>query len=310
MTSYYETINIQPTDNQAEIQAAIDAQYNQWRRLVTHHDPAMVDEANRKLRTLEEIRSTLTDRQKKAEYDRSLTIGGVGGLSLEGQPASRPSPPVVLSPPRPRDGSVPQPRTADPAAAMRRVDAWICQKCETANGIGQPFCAKCGNKIGIDCPSCGRKIEAVASFCPYCGKDVDAVLRTKMEARIRELQALVQEEQAAIQGLSNKANKPLLLGGEAGTLYNENVGSFSRFLHTVLTLAALFGLLFLSYSFFNGVSIGFLLISFIPVGFLYVWLRTIALKPVLRKHMQTHLDRIAELEQQMREVQRTGMQRL
>ena len=55
MPNYYEVLKLLPTATRTEVEYAIEAEYNQWRRLVTHHDPKMVEQANRHLRVLEEI---------------------------------------------------------------------------------------------------------------------------------------------------------------------------------------------------------------------------------------------------------------
>lgn len=51
--NYYEILNLQPTASSADIQTAFENQYNQWRRLVTHHDPKVVNQANQALQALE-----------------------------------------------------------------------------------------------------------------------------------------------------------------------------------------------------------------------------------------------------------------
>ena len=46
MATYYEFLQVAPTASVAEIEAAWEERYNHWRRLVTHHDPQVVNEAN------------------------------------------------------------------------------------------------------------------------------------------------------------------------------------------------------------------------------------------------------------------------
>ena len=80
MSNYYEILSIEPTATQREIETQLDNQYNRWRRLSTHHDAAVVDEANKALRTIEQIRDTLMDSNKRAAYDAGIGVGGfVGG---------------------------------------------------------------------------------------------------------------------------------------------------------------------------------------------------------------------------------------
>ena len=74
MPNYYEIIKVQPTAPTAEIVNACEAQYNQWRRLVTHHDQDVVNQANQALQTIEQIRLTLTDTEKRGVYDAAVGI--------------------------------------------------------------------------------------------------------------------------------------------------------------------------------------------------------------------------------------------
>ncbi len=63
MANYYEMIEVKPTATDKEIETAIDARYNQWRALVTHHDDKVRDQANQAMRMLEQIRGTSPIRQ-------------------------------------------------------------------------------------------------------------------------------------------------------------------------------------------------------------------------------------------------------
>ena len=56
MSNYYEILNVPTTASTAEIQTAYEQQYDQWRRLVTHQDPNVVNQANQALKALETIR--------------------------------------------------------------------------------------------------------------------------------------------------------------------------------------------------------------------------------------------------------------
>lgn len=56
MLTYYEMLKVPSTASAEEIQAAVDDQYNQWRQLVTNHNPTVAEEVNRNLRVLETIR--------------------------------------------------------------------------------------------------------------------------------------------------------------------------------------------------------------------------------------------------------------
>ncbi|MCL4299594.1 MAG: zinc ribbon domain-containing protein [Anaerolineae bacterium] len=180
MPTYYEILKVQPTASNAEIQVAIDAQYNQWRRLATHRNPRIVDEANHSLRTLEEIRSILTDSKKRAEYDieigMSNQINGLADPEIFLQ-KSKLSPPLFNIT-----------KSFSREFITRRVDAWICSKCQTANQIEARYCVTCGQQIGRNCPKCLKLIEFANLFCPHCGVDVAAFLqqrRVEEDARLR-----------------------------------------------------------------------------------------------------------------------------
>jgi hypothetical protein len=173
MATYYEILKVPPTATTAEIEAALGIHYNHWRRLVTHHDPAVVNQANQALQALEMIRATLTDPEKRTVYDAAIGVNGpVGGLA---------DPTVLLQPATP----VPPPPIAvktqspPPPAITEQADAWVCPKCQRANAPGTPFCKQCGQKLGRKCPKCGKLTEALFSFCAFCGVDMDVFLREK-----------------------------------------------------------------------------------------------------------------------------------
>lgn len=77
MPTYYDVLRVSPSAAPAEIETALDNQYHHWRRLVTHHDPVVVEEAERALRTLEQIRAVLLTPEKRANYDGSIIVGGL-----------------------------------------------------------------------------------------------------------------------------------------------------------------------------------------------------------------------------------------
>ena len=49
MPNYYEMLKIAPTAETAEIEAVLDAQYEQWSNLVTHQDPKLQLQAQQAL---------------------------------------------------------------------------------------------------------------------------------------------------------------------------------------------------------------------------------------------------------------------
>jgi hypothetical protein len=176
MTSYYDKLGISPTASKEEIQAIIDTNYNQVRRLVNHHDPNVVNQANQALLILEQSRLTLLDPDKRAAYDASLGIGAVmvGGVadpSMAGQAQPAPYPTMMPAPAAPAAQ-----RTAygmQPAAVV----GWTCEHCATTNPTGTMFCTSCGKEVGRICPNCQAAYEARSRFCPSCGVPYEAASR-------------------------------------------------------------------------------------------------------------------------------------
>ena len=195
MATYYEILKIAPNASPAEVEAAYEGQYNHWRRLVTHHDPNMVNKANHALQSLEQMRVTLTDPAKRKEYDAKIGLyNSMGGLA---DPQARPRVAAPTPPPsRTRVGphSPPAPLTTE------RVDAWVCSKCQTANAIGHQYCQECGHQIGRQCPKCDTLVEMQTEFCSNCGIDIKRFIQEQeMEKatqlrRQREMERKMQQE--------------------------------------------------------------------------------------------------------------------
>jgi hypothetical protein len=162
MANYYGILKVQPTATIAEIQTACEDQYNQWRRLVTHHDPNIANQASQALQMLETIRTTLTDPSKRAGYDAGIGLSHVGELAdptaiLQGMP---PTPPSTE-------------RVSETAKDLHpRVDVWLCPQCNTPSAVGMRFCKNCGQSIGEECPNCAKMVEVGAQFCPHCGTKI------------------------------------------------------------------------------------------------------------------------------------------
>jgi len=173
MANYYESLKIQPSASTSEINAAIDEQYNQWRRLVTHHDPDVVNQANQALRTLEVMRSTLTNPDKRAGYDAAVGLAGaVGGLAdpnlLLQNLAAKP----LMTPPA---GMGAQPAAAQASAAPpAKQNIWECYKCHADNPPHSVHCFKCGAELMRACPECNEVASMVATkMCGKCGYNYD-----------------------------------------------------------------------------------------------------------------------------------------
>ncbi len=182
MSNYYETLKIPYTATELEIQDAYDVAYNYWRKLATHHDPIVADQANQTLHALEKIRSVLTDPTARAQYDMKINlVGAVGGLS---DPSVRSNLSKIVPPPVKKDQSV--------QSSAINMQAWVCPnlKCNTPNRIGTKFCVKCGTQTGRACPKCGSLIEAAVEFCAECGINVkqhDREQKRKQELEKTEL---------------------------------------------------------------------------------------------------------------------------
>ena len=65
MSNYYEMLGLATDANTADIHRAVDNRYNEMRQLATHPDATVVEEANRNLRLLEQMRATLTDASRR-----------------------------------------------------------------------------------------------------------------------------------------------------------------------------------------------------------------------------------------------------
>lgn len=190
MPNYYEMLKIQPSATLAEIETAIEGQYNQWRRLVTHHDPNIVNQANQSLQLLETIRTILTDSAKRNAYDTGIS-GPVDGLA---------DPEAVL---RAAPSSLPrQPLATKALSSTDRTDAWVCPSCQTNNLLKARFCSRCGLALGINCPNCGNVIKSDTVFCPDCGAKVKDLLRQReAAAEARKFQEIEEAKQWEFQTL-------------------------------------------------------------------------------------------------------------
>ena len=165
MANYYEMLKISPNASPQEISNALDTQYEQWRRLVTHHDPNVVNQANQALQLLEQIRATLTDPTKRAAYDEGIGLRSVGGLADPTAILNMPS--TVMTPPAPRPIPVPaQPGLVAPSSPA----LWTCPKCSKENPPNTRFCFSCGTQLVRTCPECRQETSLVATgFCGNCG---------------------------------------------------------------------------------------------------------------------------------------------
>lgn len=205
MSNYYEFLKVPTTATISDIQIAIDGLYNQSRRLVTHHDPNVVQNANQSLLMIEQARATLLDPMKRADYDAMLSLSTMGGLV---DASAQPSPMPVMTPPMVGRPPVQQPSM--PAAGVAN-EIWACPKCSSANPVGTKFCKKCGNQLGRNCPQCNTLLETTAQFCSDCGVNIREYEQQKeielAEAERRKIaeQHRIAEEQARL-GIIMKAS--------------------------------------------------------------------------------------------------------
>lgn len=207
MANYYEMLQVAPTASATEIETAYEAQYNQWRRLVTHHDPNVVNQANQALQTLEVIRGTLSDSSKRAAYDAGIGVSGpIGGLADPAallQSLQRPAPPAPIAAPAP-----PAPVQMATAAPMPVAGLWHCGKCSTDNPPQTKFCFKCGNQLVRQCPECGKETSLISTgMCGECGYSYDAAMhRREVRIELGNLQASLATTQKEIQEASGQSN--------------------------------------------------------------------------------------------------------
>lgn len=231
MSNYYEMLKINQTATVQEIQVAIDEKYDQCRRLVTHHDPNMVNQANMALQSLEKIRETLLNQDRKSVYDEALGISGnvVGGLMDHLMAGSAPSAgtPMIVGGPAPRTLPAHMPTGGAP------LEGWHCTKCNSISQIGSLFCKSCGNEIGQSCPKCRTSFEKTAQFCPSCGvrpqqfAEEQEKLRLETTERQRQgirqklseaesqlqvgMYGLAKDALGAFEGLGNASQKSLVI---------------------------------------------------------------------------------------------------
>lgn len=178
--NYYQQLEISSDASQQEIEDVIDEKYDEWRRLVNHHDQRVVQKANATLTELQEIRAVLTDPEKRRAYDAQL--GVVGGIT---------DPEAFLK----QIGAAPTPPPPDTRPTEQTPSAlqdWQCPNCNTVNEKGLQFCSKCGTRIGEPCPSCENMVYVGNSHCGKCGVNVAETKKQNFE-QLR--QRLLQLEQ-------------------------------------------------------------------------------------------------------------------
>lgn len=180
MSNYYETLKISQSATSVEIQTAYETAYNYWRNLVNHHDPQMAQKANQALMAIEQIRTTLSDPVKRANYDASLSIGSIGGLAdASAQPAATP----MMTPPMARSSAV--------SASMAKSNivnstSWSCAKCYSVNAVGTRFCKKCGNQLGKTVLNAIHCLKPRPNFVQFAEQTFE-ILNVKRKLKLQKL---------------------------------------------------------------------------------------------------------------------------
>jgi len=207
MANYYEMVQVKPTATDKEIETAIDARYNQWRALVTHHDDKVRDQANQAMRMLEQIRATLSDPAKRAVYDEAIGVrGATAGLVDPNAVLNVPR--VVMPPPPPPRPPAPKPATQETSASK----LWACQKCGEKNPEHTQFCYNCGAQLVRECPKCHKNTSLVATgFCGNCGASYEQSkrqieLRTQLTSEWNDLTKQRNGLIGEYETLNNQAN--------------------------------------------------------------------------------------------------------
>lgn len=164
MPTYYDVLRVAPTASVAEIEAALDAQYHQCRRLVTHHKPEVANKATLALRKIEQMRAVLTDPAKRAEYDAQLGSSYPSNISAQ----------LPIS----DDG---------------KTSGVVCPRCHTENPENVRFCKSCGQTLIGECPRCNTPVMFYEKFCPKCGGNIEE-LKYQKELEAAEYRRRAQEE--------------------------------------------------------------------------------------------------------------------
>jgi hypothetical protein len=260
MPNYYEILGIAPTATVGEIDAAYESRYNECRRLVTHHNAAVVNQANQTLQLLETIRRTLTNLDSRSVYDAGIGASNiVGGLAdpeqfLHSSISTSSSP---VAPPRPAmTPPIPQ-RTASatptPSVSVQS-GLWACPKCKMDNPAHTQFCFNCGTQLVRECPECKQMKSLVATgFCGQCGYKYEIAQRRN---QIRSILPAKQQDAAVLNnnfqivqsrritpGCSRSMGLLMVLVGAAALAiyeiapgYVTNLGLYSAYYQTLLPI--------------------------------------------------------------------------
>lgn len=84
---YYDLLNIGRTASTDEINEAVKKQMRQWRKRTEAADLGVRQEAEVRVKLIEEARATLTDQAKRRSYDAELAQGGVRRSEVPASPS-------------------------------------------------------------------------------------------------------------------------------------------------------------------------------------------------------------------------------
>ena len=209
MPTYYEILKVNHTASVQELQTAIDDKYTQCRRLVTHYDPSVVNQANVALQSLEKIRETLLSPELKSIYDEALGFSGsqLGGLMDPDMHVSQLPGTTAVFPSMAVGRPVQQPvAPVNPLTSSAPVDGWHCEKCKEVNPVGSSYCKSCGADLGQPCPQCGTPYEITSKFCPSCGinprefiEEQERVQAENLELRRQEVRLVLTKAESQLQ---------------------------------------------------------------------------------------------------------------
>lgn len=133
-----------------------------WRQVFNHVEDAI---------------ATLTDQDKKAEYDKKLDIEKTGNAARVAASSNGNGNHSASSPAEPGD----------------RIQ---CRKCSTLNPPSRRFCSDCGDALFMACPECGGMNTVHERFCGQCGVNLQAsanAQREALESRFDEAEALLKD---------------------------------------------------------------------------------------------------------------------
>jgi hypothetical protein len=187
--NYYDVIGTPISATIEQIQVACDSKYDEWRRLVNHHEAAIQTQAQQALQTIETIRQTLLDPSRRAAYDTGLgltpTVGGLTDLSL-------PSASPALAPPSPNATAA----APGPQRGRAAINPWSCPNCGADNAAGTHYCPQCRTQLVRSCPACGKETSLIATGnCTNCGAVYDSALRS---ARVQAVERQISDAQARL----------------------------------------------------------------------------------------------------------------